>query len=275
MHSADAQALLAGVCADVDADLPRLVFADFLEETGHPANVARAAFIRLQLEYDADARDAPTLVDDRNRMLELKAMFQDEWERAWSVEPCPVKYGHRRGFVDEIVGNLDQALVVGPILWEDTPVTRFSIVPLMQPIRAPEGGPCFETCEEFFRQPFLARLRHLRFAQVGPGDLGEDLLRSPTMTGLRTLGFVHAECDDLGLLRLLTVIRNSEFFETLEELDFSDNRLTDQAAHALAAADWPPNFRLLKLDGNRLTAAGYAIVSGRFTRDGQRRARVI
>ena len=45
--SADWKALLRGVCLTPDADLPRLVAADWLEENGHGV---RAAFVRHQIE---------------------------------------------------------------------------------------------------------------------------------------------------------------------------------------------------------------------------------
>ena len=43
----DRAALLAGIAADPDNDLRRLVFADWLDDHGEPA---RAEFIRLQIE---------------------------------------------------------------------------------------------------------------------------------------------------------------------------------------------------------------------------------
>src|SRR5476651_1127832 len=41
------QALLAAIAADPENDLPRLVYADWLDENGQPI---RAEFIRLQIE---------------------------------------------------------------------------------------------------------------------------------------------------------------------------------------------------------------------------------
>lgn len=46
----DYRAILRGVLLDPADDLPRLVLADFLEETGDAAHVARAEFVRLQCE---------------------------------------------------------------------------------------------------------------------------------------------------------------------------------------------------------------------------------
>ncbi len=43
-------AFIAAIVAEPGDDLPRLIFADHLEESGEPANVARAEFIRVQVE---------------------------------------------------------------------------------------------------------------------------------------------------------------------------------------------------------------------------------
>ena len=44
------QPFLAAIAASPDDDLPRLVYADYLEESGVPGRVARAHFIRKQIE---------------------------------------------------------------------------------------------------------------------------------------------------------------------------------------------------------------------------------
>src|SRR5947209_4087839 len=55
----DEQALLAAIWAGPHEDTPRLVYADWLQETGDPANVARAEFIRLQCELARLDEDDP------------------------------------------------------------------------------------------------------------------------------------------------------------------------------------------------------------------------
>ena len=50
--SADGQALRRAVCAAPDDDLPRLVLADYLDESGDAADADRAAFIRAQCEME-------------------------------------------------------------------------------------------------------------------------------------------------------------------------------------------------------------------------------
>src|SRR5262245_50020718 len=51
MHP-DEEALLQTIFDNPDDDAPRLIYADWLEERGDPVNVARAEFIRVQIELE-------------------------------------------------------------------------------------------------------------------------------------------------------------------------------------------------------------------------------
>src|SRR3954467_4069612 len=92
MHPADA-AFLAAIRDRPDDDLPRLVYADYLDQRGDP----RGEFIRLQVER-------PTLAADDPRRHELLAR-EHEVLRAHEEEglgpPAPLVSSHefRRGFV--------------------------------------------------------------------------------------------------------------------------------------------------------------------------------
>src|SRR5688572_27666976 len=50
MSMNDGNALLASIIANPAEDTPRLMFADYLEETGDRESRDRAAFIRVQIE---------------------------------------------------------------------------------------------------------------------------------------------------------------------------------------------------------------------------------
>ena len=50
-------ALLAAIIADPDDNLPRLAYADWLEEFGTPSEVARATFIRDQVHHRPGSKD--------------------------------------------------------------------------------------------------------------------------------------------------------------------------------------------------------------------------
>src|SRR5262245_20213239 len=64
-----------------DDDGPRLLYADYLEEKGDPAGVARAEFIRVQC-----AQDASATVDESLRRRE-RALLAEHW-RAWLKPAC-------------------------------------------------------------------------------------------------------------------------------------------------------------------------------------------
>jgi uncharacterized protein (TIGR02996 family) len=52
-------ALRRTVCERPQDHVPRLVFADWLDEAGLPADVARAEFIRVQCELAKEVSDGP------------------------------------------------------------------------------------------------------------------------------------------------------------------------------------------------------------------------
>src|SRR5437763_16155846 len=81
MAASDHAAFRKAIAAD-PADLTsRLVYADFLEETGDPAHAARAEFIRTRIEADGLP---PT--DPRRVGLERKAakLFREHWVGWWA-----------------------------------------------------------------------------------------------------------------------------------------------------------------------------------------------
>jgi uncharacterized protein (TIGR02996 family) len=98
----DDPAFIRMIAAAPDDDAPRLVYADYLEETGDPAKMARAEFIRVQVEK---AR----LVPDTSRWSELwhRDTTLLDWAREWRRElPVieQVEYGgFVRGFIDQIL----------------------------------------------------------------------------------------------------------------------------------------------------------------------------
>ena len=138
----DRDALLAGILADPDADLPRLVFADWLEETGHPANCARAEYIRLAIERHTSR----TIILEEYflRLEELKGMFLDEWDMYLSANSDVGHASRLRGFVDSVnltgsrldhvFGELSRSHPVQDMVLNDLPNPRYliSALPLLR-----------------------------------------------------------------------------------------------------------------------------------------------
>src|SRR4051794_40379569 len=87
-------AFLAAVLADPDDDLPRLIFADYLEERGD----VRGEFIRTQIELARADVDDPRRDKLQAREAELQAEFEDAWLGPLGDEL--VRWWFHRGFLE-------------------------------------------------------------------------------------------------------------------------------------------------------------------------------
>src|SRR5262249_44548145 len=91
--------LIAAIRAELDSDAPRLVYADFLEDRGDPQSVARAEFIRIQVQ-----RSNLPPEDERHSPLMARA------PRLLAAPPCARQGAHfcfrkgrfRRGFIEYV-----------------------------------------------------------------------------------------------------------------------------------------------------------------------------
>ena len=102
--TADDDAFLAAIRANLDDDTPRLVYADWLEERG---NGARAEFIRVECELASIDESAPRFRDLEDRRHELLA----EHEAAWLGDLDEYdEWFFRRGFVDEVHASIPSPL---------------------------------------------------------------------------------------------------------------------------------------------------------------------
>ena len=87
----DGDALFSAILAEPDADMPRLMYADWLDEHGQPE---RAEFIRIQCMADAD------------EAAEVRAAELEEQNRAKWLAGLPrfpkADWGFRRGFPESL-----------------------------------------------------------------------------------------------------------------------------------------------------------------------------
>lgn len=112
-------ALLKAVLVDPDDDLPRLVYADWLEENGDPA---RAEFIRTQIEL-ANLPDH----DPRYRQLEDREHeLLSEHEPGWLGDEAGrmQEWEWRRGFVDEIANTAQRFQTLSKSFVDAHPFSR-------------------------------------------------------------------------------------------------------------------------------------------------------
>ena len=224
----DREALLRAVCAAPDDDAPRLVYADWLEETGEPANIARAEFIRLQCElaplHWKDERAAPLRQRTGELFKEHGAVWLAELPKLkgviWGQYPL-------RGFINA-------ATVQRCGHFRRHAETMFDAVPLsILQIDALNA----ETCRELAACPLLERVRTLVLARHTVGDQGASALAtSPFLAKLRWLNLsqwqpvpLYQLVGDAGALALAA----SPHFRALERLNITQSRITERGAQAL------------------------------------------
>jgi uncharacterized protein (TIGR02996 family) len=211
-----ADALLAAVIASPDDDLPRLVYADHLEETGEGN---RAEFIRLQC---ATARGDATAAHRIRERVMLQAHYAD-----WLAplrrqgEPLFTQKSHavfRRGFVEAVWLPVREFVRHAGRLFDLAPVRELRVI-----FAAPTEVGRLVGCEH------LSRLAALDVcdSRFGPAGGAELLGRNRFLTGLRTLRLPGCNIDDTGVAALC----DSRL--TLDLLDLRHNPLSEQARERL------------------------------------------
>lgn len=118
------QAFLNAIIANPDDPVPRLVFADYLEESGEPALIARAQFIRGQIYGTVPSEIAGFTADEK--MNSLKQMFHDEAKQVFAPFEGAIEYAnHSNGFLESLStswesvmsAEFNSLLKVTPLKW--------------------------------------------------------------------------------------------------------------------------------------------------------------
>ena len=217
-------ALLAAIHDLPDDELPRLAYADWLEETGQADH---AEFVRGQLWLHAHGKDAPGYRARWERELELIRTHKDAWfgtfRHEWSF------YEVRRGFLDEISSHADHVLLHLDWLREHHAVQRLVA-----------GDSSDKELPALLASPLVATLRQLRWmrtqsriayfhetlpplegaslplaerpldvglAGLGSEDLAEALAASPHLGRMARLDLSLNRLGPGGMQRLLEAIR--------------------------------------------------------------------
>lgn len=254
-------AFLNTIHAQPDDDAPRLVYADWLEETG---DAVRAEFIRLQCAGR-----------DPERQRELLAANGEMW--AGPLFRQVYSYSFRRGLIEELTIDARMLLQSGALLFQHAPIRLLRVIGARRPAVATRRGRGLDLSgrpmlDELLRMPELSKLRALHLTSCVIGDEGaslvancrhlarlqtlrlgdnaltdqavEVLVESEYMRSLRTLSLSKNKIGDLGAT-LLAARRTS--LETLQSLDLSDNLIGEVGAEALASSPGLPAIQRLDL----------------------------
>jgi uncharacterized protein (TIGR02996 family) len=238
----DREALLLGIRTAPDDDLPRLAYADWLEEHGEPD---RAELIRVQIERahlpEGDARAAKLL---RREKALLKQHGAD-----WCDTHLGMVGELRRGFLEHVTCWPHNALEAGAELVERFPVRSLCL--RVDPLD-------WTKIRDLGRQPWLARLTALRFIKA-PGTTGglsdgglEALLTSPHLRNLQVLELPGCGITTEGA----RMLAHAEHLVALRELDLTWCPIEAAGMTHLAGAAHLAGLTRLVLEATRIGADG-------------------
>lgn len=237
-------ALLAAVLADPDDDTVRLVYADRLQESGRPASIARARFVRLQI---AQATGLPYEQSvDAQRELDALARW---WARAWLAELPPAvadavwkqrlgAAAFRRGFVNGVTLPVAVFRECAAGLFAAAPITTLHL----------HGGFGARQAAGLFACPFFRRLRAVRLSggAIG-GRVAHHLSKCPDLGAVRELDLSGCGLTDAGAVILSRFVARG----VLDVLCVRHNRLTAAGIDALAEAVPSGAVTRIAVAGNR------------------------
>lgn len=237
---------LAEILASPHDDIPRLVYADWLEEQGNP----RGEFIRLQCELDAGVENEEQRIDLQIRERDLLDEYGEEW--AGTVPSLVDRHIFLRGFVEYVVMTMPAFVSLAKELFELAPIRHA----MLNCHRAGDAQPLAD-CRQ------LEQLNGLILAGIEPN-------------GVRQIfGRRHFPCLEKLILgqnqmgdEAVRSIANSPGLENLKVLDLSRNGLRNASAVALAESPYITQLETLLLSHNeiRLTGARALAESPNFER---------
>ena len=265
----ESPAFLAAIAANPDDDLPRLVYADWLDENGDPD---RAEFIRIQIELAKLPGHDFRRVDLLERERELLVTHRSEWRLP--EFPDRVQVFHR-GFVDRVEAPaewlLDHpgSLPTSPMVRELKVVNiarvgmRLTELPGLDRIEHLDltnnfTGPTFNFAA-FLTDAKLDRLKALSLGncRLWPWDI-EQLVEVPVCRQLVSLAVWGNPLSDTGTRYLA----DSSNFPNLEALDLSAHEqpftecIHADGAMALADSVHLTRLRVLNIGEHHIGDAG-------------------
>jgi uncharacterized protein (TIGR02996 family) len=231
---------LAAIHAAPDDDAPRLVYADALAESGDPADVARAEFVRVQLALARLPAGHPRTGPLVARQTDLLQQYHAAWTAP--VKGLVAGAEFRRGLLDAVSVDAGQFLAVGEELFRRLAIRRVRLLDVTRHLG------------RLVASPLLGRFPELDLAGTDLGNGGlHVLLRSPHLVSVESLDVSFNGLDDRGAARLA----EADTIPALRHLTATDNRIGGPGATALALAPWYPHLHGLTVTANDITADGF------------------
>ena len=253
--SDDEQALLNGIGASPDDDLPRLVYADWLEERNQGV---RAEFIRLQCEI-AKLEAGPRAIIDQNIPLwkRQQALLDRDWTELlgddWDMfRGCKLHARLDRGFVDSFEMQASDFAGLEDLIPQICFVAKHILVDrffdsMLQMLHVPSHTLNLMTSIAFgeFETDVVP------YNEMLLND-AERFVTAATWSRLQNLDFSQCRIGDSNIPRLFP----THAYPALTELDLSHNDLTADGVIALIDSGIPQRLTRLVLGGNPIGDQG-------------------
>jgi uncharacterized protein (TIGR02996 family) len=230
----DREPFLAAIIRRPDDDLPRLIFADYLDDTG---DGARAEFIRLQCAAARGERVA------ESRICELENANRDEWLAPLGKGVYHAEF--RRGFAEHLVLSAREFVRESSAIREKTPLRGIALLGAARVLA------------RLLSEPHLAGLSAIHFTGGMLGDAGaERLAECPHLAGVWTLRLGLNEIGDEGAAALA----NSPYLDQLRLLVLNQNAIGDSGAWELARSPNLSRLAALDLSENEISPMSLAMI---------------
>jgi uncharacterized protein (TIGR02996 family) len=238
--------LLADVRAQPDADLPRLVLADWLQDQGDP----RGELIHLQVVRAGLDQDDPRYIEILRREYQILRRHALDWLGLLADRSSAWEF--TRGFIS-LSGRAANFLV--PAVFE---LASDDLFVWVEGLRLLELRPSH--IPALALSSLLARLIRLDLSDTVLGNDGLALLlEAPDVGALHTLRLARAGLGARGAAALA----DCPHLANLRVLDLRGNRL-GHAAVALAESPYLSGLERLEVSGNTLPIAGLAALREAF-----------
>lgn len=238
--SDEERAFLGPILADFGGDGPRLICADYLDESAQPSDIARAEFIRIQVALARLDDEHPIRRQLVRRQNEFLTRWQAEWTRPLRglVSGCEF----RRGLLDTVSVDARYFCEQGERLFRDSAIRRVKFL---------DAGAVIDRLAQCRA---LANIRELDLCGNDLGNGGVNvLLRSPHLAQLVSLDLSFNGLGDNAVFQ----IADARAFPCLRSLQLNDNRTIGCAAiAALARSSAGDRLRTLDVSGNDISDAG-------------------
>ncbi len=270
--AAEERAFLKPILSAFADDGPRLIYADYLDASSQPGDIARAEFIRLQVALARLGEDHPQRRPLLRRQNELLLRWTPEWTKHLKGMFAGCEF--RRGILDTLSVDSRFFCDDGARLFVNSAVRRVKFLDACRQIDRLVKCPALANVRELdlcgndlgnggvnmlMRSPFLAQLESLDLSFNGIGDGGVQRLAGAT--GFPRLKALHLNDNHTIGCEGMRALTESPNLACLKTLDVSGNDIGSSGFRSLASSPILAPLNHLRIHANRVGDGGVAALA--------------